>query len=81
MKKLLIVLMLFGVMGCTSPEHSKKTLNAMGYTEVEITGYKILGCGEQDVFRTGFTAKSPNGITTSGVVCSGMFKGSTVRFF
>ena len=81
MKKMLIVLMSFGIMGCTSPEPSKKLLSSMGYTNIELTGYVVFGCGEHDVFRTGFTAKSPNGSSVDGVVCSGWFKGSTVRFF
>ena len=29
---MLIVLMSFGIMGCTSPEPSKKLLSSMGYT-------------------------------------------------
>lgn len=78
---MLIVLMLFGVMGCTSPEPSKKILSSMGYTDIQITGYVLMGCGERDVFHTGFTSKSPNGSSVEGVVCSGWFKGSTVRFF
>ena len=53
----------------------------MGYTDIQITGYVVMGCGEQDVFHTGFRAKSPNNTSVDGVVCSGWFKGSTVRFF
>ncbi len=65
---------------CTSGDKAREVLAAQGFTNIQITGYKVFGCSEDDTFHTGFVAKAPNGTTVSGVVCSGFLKGSTVRF-
>jgi hypothetical protein len=57
-----------------------RSLNAMGITNVKLGGYAIFGCGEKDTFRSTFTGIGANGQPVEGVVCSGMFKGVTVRF-
>ena len=75
----LIILSLF-LSGCTDAPKATNLLKSQGYTQVEITGYSFLGCGENDLWRTGFRAKSPNGNYTEGVVCEGVFKGQTIRF-
>jgi hypothetical protein len=64
----------------TRPQQAKDVLRARGYEDVEVTGYAPLSCAEEDMFRTGFTATSPEGGDVSGAVCSGVWKGSTVRF-
>jgi hypothetical protein len=64
--------------GCTKPEQATMILERDGYTEVSIVGYYPLACGEDDTFKTGFTAMK-NGQLVEGVVCSGLLKGSTVR--
>ena len=55
-------------------------LQKQGYTNIEITGYEFGACAEEDVFHTGFIAVSPTGYVVGGVVCSGLMKGSTIRF-
>ena len=57
-----------------------KLQELFGVLNIEITGYAWLGCSEDDWYHTGFIAKAPMGANVSGIVCSGIFKGSTVRF-
>jgi hypothetical protein len=66
--------------GCSDPKTAKKTLENSGYTNIELGGYSFFGCSDGDRFSTKFTATNPNGVTVSGVVCSGWFKGGTIRF-
>lgn len=77
MKKLLFLLLLTG---CTDNSGARKAIEDAGLTLVEVGGYGWLQCSEDDVFHTKFTAKNANGKTVTGVVCSGWFKGKTVRF-
>jgi len=65
---------------CSDADGARQTLEQMGYTNIQVTGYSLFGCDERDTFRTAFTAISPNGTPVDGVVCSGWFKGNTVRF-
>lgn len=83
MKRFFIVLMVsvfLWVSGCSDAPEANRVLNSQGYTHVQLTGYKFFGCGRYDYWRTGFVAKSPNGTNVVGVVCSGVFKGATIRF-
>lgn len=64
---------------CTNGDGAVRALEGAGYTNIKITGYRILGCSDDDTFHTGFTAKGSNGKPVSGVVCSGVLKGSTIR--
>lgn len=83
MKKLTIAAVLVAAVSlsaCTAPNQAKRILEAQGYTNVETGGYGLFKCGQDDAFATNFTATSPSGTTVSGTVCSGWFKGSTIRF-
>lgn len=75
----LITLCLF-LQGCTQEEKTTTLLKQQGYKNIYITGYMAFNCSKDDFYRTGFTATAPNGERVSGVVCSGIFKGSTIRF-
>ena len=79
MKKILIIILSFTMVGCTSPESAKKTLNQAGYSDIKITGYNFMACSKDDTFHTGFRAKGPTSIEVSGTVCAGFMKGSTIR--
>lgn len=68
------------VAGCTDPQKATRILTDQGYMHIEVTGYKAFACSDDDIFQTGFRAMSPSGREVSGVVCSGLFKGSTIRF-
>ena len=58
----------------------KKQLENQGYTDIVSTGYSAFCCGEEDTFSTGFKAKDRNGDEVKGCICSGAFKGITIRF-
>lgn len=64
---------------CTSQSDAERALKGAGYTDVQMTGYQVFACSNDDSFHTGFVAKGPTGQRVSGVVCSGWFKGSTIR--
>lgn len=66
--------------GCTRVGNAERILTEQGYTNIEAGGYGWLSCSEDDVFKTEFTATSPAGKTVTGTVCSGWFKGGTIRF-
>lgn len=80
MKKLLTILPILLLASCTDETNSRRTLDNSGYTDIHIKGYELFGCGKDDTFSTGFTAKNPQGKTVSGVVCCGFLKSCTVRF-
>lgn len=83
MKKLAILsvmgLALMMGVGCTDADGARKALKQRGFTNIETTGYRFTGCSKGDVYQTGFQAKGPSGEYVTGVVCSGWFKGNTVR--
>ncbi|QXN67455.1 hypothetical protein [Stenotrophomonas phage BUCT608] len=58
---------------------AEEVLEANGYTDIELTGYAMFSCSDDDTFKTGFRAKSPAGQQVKGAVCSGWFKGATIR--
>lgn len=60
-------------------EQATVILQEEGYTNIQITGGSVMGCGEGDWKKTTFRAKNQAGNTVSGVVCCGMLKGCTVR--
>lgn len=77
---LLVSGMFVSCTGLPDPDGAYHVLETNGYSFISITGRRVFGCGEGDVFRTGFTAKSPNGQSVTGVVCKGILKGHTIRF-
>lgn len=79
MKKLLLTLTLLALTGCTNADKATSVLHKQGYTDIEITGYDFFACSEDDFYATGFEAKTVTGEHISGTVCSGMFKGNTIR--
>jgi len=61
-------------------EGATRTLQASGFKDIKITGYKWFN-GTEDFYNTGFEATGPNGTRVSGNVSRGLlFKGSTIRF-
>ncbi|QRE00163.1 hypothetical protein [Burkholderia phage BCSR5] len=75
-----IVLSAAFLTGCTDSSKAKQTLEAAGYTDIQITGYDVFACSKDDTFHTGFTARNPRGQFVEGTVCSAWFKGATIRF-
>jgi hypothetical protein len=78
--KLLLAFALCLTASCSSNEDAVDTLTKAGYKDIETTGYSFFGCGSDDRFSTGFVATNPAGQRVKGVVCSGFFKGGTIRF-
>lgn len=82
MKKILSFVLIAGILSCTNEDDSRDTLEAQGYTNIELTGYAWNRCAESDSTCTGFVAVGPTGLTVRGAVgCSrtGCGKGCTVR--
>ena len=80
MKKVIMVCAVLSLCACTRPDATKDLLTSQGYKDVTITGYSFFACSKDDTFATGFDAVSPTGQRVSGAVCSGLMKGSTIRF-
>lgn len=78
-KKLAIIALAIMATACTDSTVATKALSSAGYQNVEITGYSFFGCSEDDAFHTGFKATGQDGKPVEGVVCSGWFKGATIR--
>ena len=64
---------------CSDDRGAQKALAGAGYTDIKTDGYTFWGCGKDDTYHTKFTAKGPTGVTVTGTVCGGVFKGSTIR--
>jgi len=81
MKRLLLLTAAVTLINCTSPADTHKALEAYGFTNINPGGYAGFSCGQDDFYKTKFTATNTIGVQVSGVVCSGLiFKESTVRF-
>ena len=83
MKRLSILPIVAGLLlltACSDADTAERILSDQGFTEIQTTGYAFFGCSKDDEVHTGFNAKSPAGKHVSGVVCTGWFKGGTIRF-
>ena len=84
MRKIIFILAFaFMLASCTNDDafkKGKKQLENMGYTDVRSTGYTMFCCGDGDDYAEGFVAKGRNGDRVVGCICSGLFKGVTIRF-
>lgn len=66
---------------CTNSHDAVKALTAIGFTNIEMTGFAWFACSGEDWYSTGFSATNPQGLTVEGAVCSGLYlKNSTIRF-
>lgn len=80
MRRALALAALLSLGACTVPEDQARiAIAANGMTAIELGGYPLLGCGRDDSFARSFTATTAAGQRVRGVVCSGVFKGATVR--
>ncbi len=67
------------LVACSDEAGTHRVLSAAGYTEVQVDGFALRGCVEDDTFQTAFRATGPTGKPVRGVVCAGWLKGSTIR--
>ena len=79
MKKFLLIAVVLASMACSNEEGAQRALLDAGYTHINILGYSWMGCGENDQYHDEFTAIGPTGRQVHGVVCSGVWKGATIR--
>lgn len=82
MKKTIIAIAALTILvGCgVNPQTATRALEAQGLTQVDIGGWSMFGCGQEDNFKSSFKAVGANGQKVTGTVCSGWFKGVTVRY-
>lgn len=84
MKKItLLLFLLFLLQSCTNKNHFEKgkhQLEMQGYTDIKYTGYSVFCCDEKDTYSSGFICKDKQGNDVKGCICSGVFKGITIRF-
>lgn len=80
MHRLFALLATATIAGCTDPRGAIKALDDAGMKDGHVEGYAWFLCDKNDTFHTKFTATNSNGKPVSGAVCSGWFKGSTIRF-
>ena len=69
----ILALITMALVGCTNPDQTRELLAAHGMTDIQITGYSLLSCSDDDVYSTGFQATTANGTRVKGSVCAGMF--------
>lgn len=80
MKRALALAALLTLTACSDADTARRILESNGYTVIEVGGYAMWHCSEDDTFATSFVALSPSGQRVTGAVCSGWFKGGTIRF-
>lgn len=72
--------------GCfTQPDSARRILESDGVTNIEILGYQLTGCSQDDSSHTGFRDVK-NGKAVTGVVCGPAWelpwsKGYTIRYY
>lgn len=77
---ILIALLYLFFLGCTSKSDTIRTLTAAGYSDIQVKGWDVFGCSEDDFFATEFVATNPIGRETRGTVCCGLImKSCTIR--
>jgi len=68
------------LLSCTAEDRSRQALEAQGFTQINMTGYSMFSCSDDDTFSTGFIATNPNGNRVTGTVCCGWVKDCTIRW-
>ena len=77
-----LTLLLVCLPGCYAPDAAQRALADAGYAQFEVSRAPLLSfsrCSKGDDFEMWFTGVGPTGRKVSGAVCSGWFKGATVR--
>lgn len=79
--RLVGIVALLALVGCSDGPRSKSAAEAMGFTNVVTTGWAMYGCATDDAYCTGFEATAPGGRRVTGIVGCGRWYGKlcTVR--
>lgn len=84
MKNLVLLITSVLLASCgVNPNDAERVLKAQGMKDVKIGGYAIWGCASGkngDSFASSFSATAQDGSKVTGVICSGLLKGYTVRY-
>lgn len=81
MRVLLLIVICLAAGACATPaDRSVRALEAVGMTDIQLTGVSPFGCGENEFWARKFSARNVKGQTVTGVVCGSWMKGATVRF-
>ena len=63
----------------SNPVEGKRILEQQGYTDIRFIGVAYNSCGRGDIRQDRFEVTNPKG-TFNVIVCSGLWKGYTIRF-
>jgi hypothetical protein len=78
-KQLAVLAIVTALTACTDPDGARKALLDDGVEPSDIGGYAWFQCGRDDLWATRFKGER-SGRKISGAVCSGIFKGHTLRY-
>lgn len=77
---LIVMAMAVSLPSCTDEQGARRALLDAGFHPINVQGYGAFDCSGDDVYRTRFTALSPDSSrVVTGCVCRGWLKGSTIR--
>jgi hypothetical protein len=80
MKNTIISVAFLALFSCTDKTGAERALINAGYHPIEVGGYALFCCGQDDNFATKFKAYSPDSTRiVIGCVCKGILKKSTIR--
>ena len=65
-------------LGCADSEGARRALETDGYSQIEITGWRLNSCPPASSAATGFAARHPLGHPVTGYVCGGLYGGDTI---
>jgi len=81
MKRIAATAAILLLANCVVPEgRAERILSGAGYTEIDLGGYAMFSCSEDDTLKRSFKAKGPTGQPVEGAVCCGIaVKNCTIR--
>lgn len=80
MIKRIFILSLF-LVGCSvSTDKAERSMTQEAISDFSFSGPNPMGCADQDSFSLEFRG-TKNGQEVRGIICSGLFKGATIRYY
>ncbi|QIG75686.1 hypothetical protein EVC20_115 [Rhizobium phage RHph_Y2_17_1] len=62
-------------------QDAMRVLADNGLKDIQLKGGSWFGCSKGDTYNTEFVATAPSGRRVEGVICGGLLKGYTVRYY